>query len=48
MLENGQIPPLPISDERREEQVNVRLSKLEKMTFEEARGRSTGRVNHDG
>jgi predicted RNase H-like HicB family nuclease len=41
MLENGQIPPLRASDERREEQVNVRLSKLEKLTFEEA-ARSRG------
>lgn len=41
MLEQGQIPPLPASDERREEQVNVRLSKLEKLTFEEA-ARSRG------
>lgn len=36
MLERGEIPPLPASDERRDEQVNVRLSKLEKLTFEEA------------
>jgi predicted RNase H-like HicB family nuclease len=36
MLEHGEIPPLPSSDERRDEQVNVRLSKLEKLTFEEA------------
>jgi predicted RNase H-like HicB family nuclease len=36
MLERGEIPPLPTSDERRDEQVNVRLSKLEKLTFEEA------------
>jgi len=35
MLERGEIPPLPSSDERRDEQVNVRLSKLEKLTFEE-------------
>ena len=41
MLEEGQIPPLPASDERREEQVNVRLSKLEKAMFEEA-ARSRG------
>lgn len=41
MLESGQIPPLPASDERRDEQVNVRLSKLEKLTFEEA-ARSRG------
>jgi predicted RNase H-like HicB family nuclease len=41
MLERGQIPPLPASDERRDEQVNVRLSKLEKLTFEEA-ARSRG------
>ena len=41
MLEQGEIPPLPASDERRDEQVNVRLSKLEKLTFEEA-ARSRG------
>ncbi len=41
MLEQGKIPPLPVSDERRDEQVNVRLSKLEKLTFEEA-ARSRG------
>lgn len=41
MIEHGQIPPLPASDERRDEQVNVRLSKLEKLTFEEA-ARSRG------
>ena len=41
MLERGEIPPLPASDERRDEQVNVRLSKLEKLTFEEA-ARSRG------
>jgi predicted RNase H-like HicB family nuclease len=41
MLEAGEIPPLPSSDERRDEQVNVRLSKLEKLTFEEA-ARSRG------
>ena len=41
MLEAGQIPPLPASDERRDEQVNVRLSKLEKLTFEET-ARSRG------
>ena len=41
LMENGQIPPLPASDNIREEQVNVRLTKLEKMTFEEA-ARSRG------
>ncbi len=41
MLERGDVPPLPASDERRDEQVNVRLSKLEKVTFEEA-ARSRG------
>jgi predicted RNase H-like HicB family nuclease len=35
MLERGEIPPLSASDERRDEQVNVRLSKLERLTFEE-------------
>jgi len=41
MLEQGEIPPLPASDERRDEQVNVRLSKLEKAVFEET-ARSRG------
>jgi predicted RNase H-like HicB family nuclease len=41
MLERGQVPPMPASDERRDEQVNVRLSKLEKFAFEEA-ARSRG------
>ncbi len=41
MLERGEIPPLPASNERRDEQVNVRLSKLERLTFEEA-ARSRG------
>jgi hypothetical protein len=41
LLERGEIPPLPSSDDRRDEQVNVRLSKLEKLTFEEA-ARSRG------
>ncbi len=41
MIECGEIPPLPASDERRDEQVNVRLTKLEKLTFEEA-ARSRG------
>ncbi len=41
MLERGEIPPLPASDERRDEQVNVRLSKIERLTFEEA-ARSRG------
>lgn len=41
MLEQGEIPPLPASDELREEQVNVRLTKLEKLTLEEA-ARSRG------
>jgi predicted RNase H-like HicB family nuclease len=41
ILERGEIPPLPASDQRRDEQVNVRLSKLEKLTFEEA-ARSRG------
>jgi predicted RNase H-like HicB family nuclease len=35
MLERGEIPQLSASDERRDEQVNVRLSKLERLTFEE-------------
>jgi predicted RNase H-like HicB family nuclease len=41
LLERGDMPPLPSSDELRDEQVNVRLSKLEKLTFEEA-ARSRG------
>ena len=41
LIEHGQIPPLPASDELRDEQVNVRLTKLEKLTFEEA-ARSRG------
>ena len=41
MLEEGQIPPLPASDERRDEQVNIRLSKMEKAVFEET-ARSRG------
>ena len=41
MLEAGTVPPLPTSEERRDEQVNVRLSKLEKLTFEQA-ARSRG------
>lgn len=41
LLEQGHIPPLPASDERRDEQVNVRLSKLEKAIFEET-ARSRG------
>jgi predicted RNase H-like HicB family nuclease len=36
MLEEGQLPPLPASEDRRDEQVNVRLSKLEKVLLEEA------------
>lgn len=35
MLERGEIPTLPASDDRRDEQVNARPSKLEKLTFEE-------------
>lgn len=41
LLEEGQVPPLPTSDDRRDEQVNIRLTKLEKLTFEEA-ARSRG------
>jgi predicted RNase H-like HicB family nuclease len=36
MLEKGEIPPPPASDERRDEQVNVRLTRLEKVLLEEA------------
>lgn len=41
MLEDGHVPPAPASDEKRDEQVNVRLTKLEKALFEEA-ARSRG------
>ena len=41
MLENGITPPMPASEDKRDEQVNVRLSKLEKMTFEQT-ARSRG------
>lgn len=36
MLENGQEPPAPASDNKRGEQVNVRLTAMEKMRLEEA------------
>ena len=41
MLEAGAVPPLPASEDLRDEQVNVRLTKLEKLTFEQA-ARSRG------
>jgi predicted RNase H-like HicB family nuclease len=41
IIERGEIPPMPASDDRRDEQVNVRLSKLEKLAFESA-ARSRG------
>jgi len=41
LLEQGQVPPSPSSDQERNEQVNVRLTKLEKLTIEEA-ARSRG------
>ena len=41
MLEEGQIPPSPASDDKRDEQVNVRLTKMEKAVFEQA-ARSRG------
>ncbi|HET6246964.1 MAG TPA: DUF1778 domain-containing protein [Tepidisphaeraceae bacterium] len=36
MLEKGEVPPLPASEERRTEQINVRLSAEEKLTLESA------------
>lgn len=36
MLEKGQVPPAPATEERRTEQVNVRLSAEEKLTLESA------------
>jgi predicted RNase H-like HicB family nuclease len=36
MIENGQTPPLPASDEKRTEQVNVRLTAEEKMLISNA------------
>ena len=41
LLETGVTPPSPASGDRRDEQVNVRLSKLEKMAFEQT-ARSRG------
>ncbi|PKL46725.1 MAG: hypothetical protein CVV39_06840 [Planctomycetes bacterium HGW-Planctomycetes-1] len=40
MLENGQIPPLPASDEKRTVQVNVRLTAEEKMLISNAANNS--------
>jgi predicted RNase H-like HicB family nuclease len=36
MLENGQVPPLPASEEKRTEQVNVRLTAEEKLLISNA------------
>ena len=36
MLELGQTPPSPASDEKRDQQINIRLSALEKAALEEA------------
>src|ERR1700733_5090485 len=36
MLEKGEVPPLPASEERRTEQVNIRLSAEEKLALENA------------
>lgn len=36
MLENGEVPPSPASEDRRDEQVNVRLSRFEKLVLEDA------------
>jgi len=36
MLEHGQRPPLPARDQKRTEQVNIRLSRAEKGLIEEA------------
>jgi len=41
MLESGQVPPPPASDNKRTEQVNVRLTAEEKLLLEEA-ARSKG------
>src|SRR5689334_4274436 len=36
MLEQGQTPPSPASDEKRDQQINIRLSTMEKAALEEA------------
>ncbi|MBC7785519.1 MAG: type II toxin-antitoxin system HicB family antitoxin [Burkholderiales bacterium] len=41
MLEDGQVPPTPASQDKRDEQVNVRLSRFERAFLEEA-ARSRG------
>jgi predicted RNase H-like HicB family nuclease len=41
MLESGQAPPAPASENKRTEQINVRLTPEEKLTLEEA-ARSKG------
>jgi predicted RNase H-like HicB family nuclease len=41
MLESGQTPPAPASENKRTEQINIRLTPEEKMTLEEA-ARSKG------
>jgi uncharacterized protein (DUF1778 family) len=41
MIESGQTPPAPASENKRTEQINVRLTPEEKLTLEEA-ARSKG------
>lgn len=36
LIEQGQVPPAPASEERRDQQVNVRLSSFERLVLEEA------------
>jgi uncharacterized protein (DUF1778 family) len=36
MLEDGQVPPAPASEQKRTEQVNVRLTTEERLLLEEA------------
>jgi predicted RNase H-like HicB family nuclease len=36
MLEQGQVPPSPASDEKRDQQINIRLSAMEKAALEES------------
>ena len=36
MLEQGQTPPSPAADEKRDQQINIRLSALEKASLEES------------
>jgi predicted RNase H-like HicB family nuclease len=41
MLEEGGVPPSPASEDKREEQINVRVTKFEKLVLDEA-ARSRG------